>query len=115
MTQGDGKGRCDMLSEKGRSALDKYEQRMAEIAEKQLELIDLENVRQMLCDALERTERLLARGADASGQDRARLKERLSSLPTEIALAEQCIDMLRQIIEKTHFIADLERRDSDLD
>jgi hypothetical protein len=118
MTHGDGKGRCDMLHERGRAAVErareKYERRVAELAEKELEMIELENAREMLCDALEHAERLLADDQELlSRSERAGLKERLSSLPTEIVLAEQCISLLRQIVEKTRTIAELERRDAE--
>lgn len=118
MTQANGKGRCDMLNEQGRAAvekaMEKYEQRIAELAERELEMLELENAREMLCEALLRAERLLDDGDERlSRPDRAGLNERLSSLPTEIALAEQCISLLRQIIEKTRIIAELERRESE--
>lgn len=118
MTHGDGKGRCDMLNQEGKAAveraMERYEQRIAELAEKELEMIELENAREMLSEALKRTERLLADGEEPlSRPERAGLSERLRSLPTEIALAEQCIRLLRQIVEKTRTIAELERRESE--
>jgi hypothetical protein len=107
-----------MLHEQGRAALErareKYERRVAELAEKELEMIELENARKMLCEAFQRAERLLAETDERmSRAERAGWDERLTSLPTEIALAEQCIGLLRQIIDKTRVIAELERREAE--
>ena len=118
MTHGDGKGRCDLLHEQGSAAVErareKYERRIAELVEKELEMLELENAREMLCEALLHAERLLEEGDERlSRPERAGLNERLSSLPTEIVLAEQCIGLLRQIIEKTRIIAELERREAE--
>ena len=99
MTRHEREARCDTLSEQGKTALENYELR---IAEKELELIELENVRQTLCRALERTGRLLAEaGEGLSSSERIALQERLESLPHEIVLAEQCVGLLRQVIDKT--------------
>lgn len=110
MTHHEGEARYDTFSEQGGTALEKYELR---IAEKELELIELENVRQALCHALEKTGRLLSEAdEDLSSSERAGLRERLMSLPHEIVLAEQCVALLRQVIDKTRALAELERQEA---
>lgn len=114
MTQDEARVRCDMLSDKDRAAVEKHEQRLAEIAEKELELIELENVRQMLRETLDKTGRLLSEGdAKLSSSELAGLRERLGSLPHEILLAEQCIGLLQQVIEKTRALAELEKLETE--
>lgn len=119
MTHGNGKGRCDTLNELGRAAVERalheYEQRIAQLAQKELEMIELENARETLSEALQRTEQLLTEDDKRlSLLERAGLNERLSGLPHEIALADQCIGLLRQIIDKTRIIAEMERREAEI-
>jgi hypothetical protein len=110
MTHHEAVSRCDAFSEQGRTALETYELR---IAEKELELIELENVRQTLCFALEKTGQLLAEaGEGLPSAERTALQERLESLPHEIVLAEQCVGLLRQVIDKTRALAELERHEA---
>lgn len=112
MTHDEERACCDTFGEKGRTAMEKYESRLAEIAEKELELIELQNVRQMLCDALEKAQQLLADDGSPSFPERSGLKARLTSLPHEIVLAEQCIGLIQQVIEKTHALAELEKQEA---
>lgn len=110
MTRHEEEARCDAFSQQGKTALETCELR---IAEKELELIELQNVRQSLCRALEKTVRLLAEaGEGLSSAERTALQERLESLPHEIVLAEQCVGLLRQVIDKTRALAELERREA---
>lgn len=112
MSQDDRSTRCNMLSELGRAALERYERRMAEIAKKERELIELERIRQALFDALKMSEPAPSDGeAGLARADCAGPTQQLIGLPNKIMVADRCITLLRQVIEKTRTLADLERRD----